>query len=205
MTNPHGIAAVVLAAGASARMGRNKLLLELDGETLVRRSVLVAGDAGLDPVVVVTGHARETIERELQGLGCLCVFNADHARGIQTSVAAGVAALDPACDAAVVMLADMPFVSAEMLGTLASAYRGRNPAPDLVVSRYGGDVDAPPILYDRALFGEMVRATAGCGRAVVRRHRDRAVHVDWPADRLRDIDYPADYESVRRQRTGAGS
>lgn len=201
MTNPHGIAAVVPAAGASARMGRNKLLLELDGETLIRRSVRVAGDAGLDPVVVVTGHARKTIERELQGLGCLCVFNADHAKGIQTSVAAGVAALDPACDAAVVMLADMPFVTAEMLGTLASSYRGRNPR--LVVSRYGGEVDAPPILYDRALFGEVARA--GCGRAVVRRHRARAVHVDWPADRLRDIDYPADYESVRRQRTGARS
>ena len=203
MTKAHGIAAVVLAAGASVRMGRNKLLLELDGETLIRRSVLVAGDSGLDPVVVVTGHARETIEREVRGLGCLCVFNADHAKGIQTSVAAGVAALGPACDGAVVMLADMPFVTAEMLGTLASSYRGGN--PHLVVSRYGGEVEAPPILYDRALFGEVARMTAGCGRDVVRRHRGRAVHVDWPADRLRDIDYPADYESVRRQRTGARS
>ncbi len=201
MTSQHGIAAIVLAAGSSTRMGRNKLLLELDGETLVRRSVRVAGAAGLDPVVVVTGHAREIVERELRELGCVCVFNGDHAEGIQTSVAAGVAALGPACEAAVVMLADMPFVTAEMLRAVAASYKERQ--PPLVASRYGGEVNAPPILYDWALFDELARMTAGCGRAVVHRHRDRAVQVDWPAERLRDLDHPADYESVQRELTGA--
>ena len=175
-------------------MGRNKLLLEVAGETVVRRAVRVARAAGLDPVVVVTGHARERIEREVADLDCTPVFNADHGAGIQTSAASGVAGVAGACDAAVVMLADMPFVTARMVRTLVERYTGE--APPLVVSRYGGEVNAPPILYGRVLFPDVTRMRAGCGREVVRRHRDRAAQVDWPAARLRDLDRPEDYAAV---------
>lgn len=175
-------------------MGRNKLLLEVAGETLVRRAVRVSREAGLDPVVVVTGHARERIEREIADLDCTPVFNADHRAGIQTSAASGVAGVAGACDAAVVMLADMPFVTARMLRTLVERYTAE--ASPLVVSRYGGEVNAPPMLYDRVLFPEVTRMRAGCGREVVRRHHDRAVQVDWPAARLRDLDRPEDYAAV---------
>ena len=125
MAKQRNVAGIVLAAGSSTRMGRNKLLLEVAGETLVRRAVRVAGDAGLDPVVVVTGHARDRIEQEIADLDCTPVFNADHGAGIQTSVASGVAGVAGACDAAVVMLADMPFVSARMLRTLVEHYTAR--------------------------------------------------------------------------------
>ncbi len=184
-------------------MGRNKLLLKVAGETLVRRAVRVSMEAGLDPVVVVTGHARERIEREIADMGCTPVFNADHGAGIQTSAASGVAGVAGACDAAVVMLADMPFVTARMLRTLVERYAGD--APPLVVSRYGGEVNAPPMLYDQALFAEVTRMRAGCGREVVRRHYDRAVQVDWPAARLRDLDRPEDYEAVVEELAGPGS
>ena len=183
----------MLAAGSSTRMGRNKLLLEVAGETLVRRAVRISREAGLDPVVVVTGHARERIEREIADLDCTPVFNADHAAGIQTSAASGIAGVAGACDAAVVMLADMPFVTARMLRTLVERYAAE--APPLVVSRYG-EVNAPPMLYDEVLFPEVTRMRAGCGREVVRRHHDRAVQVDWPAGRLRDLDRPEDYAEV---------
>lgn len=196
------VAGIVLAAGSSTRMGRNKLLLEVAGESLVRRAVGVAREAGLDPVVVVTGHARERIEREIADMDCIPVFNADHNAGIQTSAASGVAGVAGTCDAAVVMLADMPFVTARMPRTLVERYADE--APPLVVSRYGGEVNAPPILYDQALFREMVRMRAGCGREVVRRHHARAVHVDWPAARLRDLDRPGDYEAVRAELARAG-
>ena len=196
------VAGIVLAAGSSTRMGRNKLLLEVAGESLVRRAVGVAREAGLDPVVVVTGHARERIEREIADMDCIPVFNADHTAGIQTSAASGVAGVAGTCDAAVVMLADMPFVTARMPRTLVERYADE--APPLVVSRYGGEVNAPPILYDQALFREVARMRAGCGREVVRRHHDRAVHVDWPAARLRDLDRPDDYEAVRAELARAG-
>ena len=192
--SPEGVAGVVLAAGSSTRMGQNKLLLKIGGESLVRRAVRLAGEAGLDPVVVVTGEFRDAVEREVRDLPCLPVFNPNHAAGIQTSVARGVAAVS-ACGAAVVLLPDMPFVTARMVGAVV-ARRRETDAP-LVVSRYGGRVNAPPILYERSLFDEVARMEAGCGREVVRRHHDRAAFVDWPADRLRDLDHPDDYDAAR--------
>ncbi len=197
------VAGIVLAAGSSTRMGRNKLLLAVGGETLVRRAARLAGEAGLDPVILVTGRFREAVAREVEDLACTPVFNPDHETGIQTSVACGVAAVPAACGAAVVVLPDMPFVTARMVRTLVER-RAETGAP-LVVSRYGGEVNAPPILYDRSLFGEISRMRAGCGREVVRRHHERAVLVEWPADRLRDLDRPDEYESLRRELAGAGS
>jgi len=190
------IAAVVLAAGASKRMGRNKLLLELNGETVVRRAARTAIEAGLDSVIVVTGHAREAVEGELHGLRCRSVFNGAHAQGTHTSVAAGIGAVEPtACAAAIVMLADMPLVTSSMLCALVERYR-ESGAP-LVASRYGAGVNAPPILYDRRLFGELRHMDARCGRQLLRRHRHEAAEVEWPAEAARDLDRPADYEWIR--------
>ncbi len=190
------IAAVVLAAGSSRRMGRNKLLLELNGEKVVRRAARTAIEAGLDPVVVVMGHARDEVESELHGLQCRSVFNGEHANGTHTSVAVGIGAVKPtACAAAVVMLADMPLVTPSMLRTLTARYL-ESGAP-VVASRYGGEVNAPPILYDRRLFAELENMDARCGRQVVRRHRHEAVEVEWPAEAARDLDHPADYEWIR--------
>ena len=192
------VAAVVLAAGASARMGRNKLLLDLNGEAVVRRAARTAIGAGLEPVIVVTGHAHEAVAGRLRGLRCRTVFNGEHAAGTHTSVAAGIgAAAEAGCAAAVVMLADMPLVTPAMLRSLVGRHR-ESGAP-LVASRYGGEVNAPPVLYDRRLFGELRRMDARCGREVVRRHRREAIEVAWPAEAARDLDRPADYEWVRRK------
>ena len=202
MSDERRVAGIVLAAGSSTRMGRNKLLLDVGGETLVRRAARLAGDAGLDPVIVVTGRWRREVEREVRDIDCAPTFNLDHETGIQTSVACGVAAVPAACGAAVVMLPDMPFVTSRMVRTLVERH-AETGAP-LVVSRYG-EVNAPPILYGRNLFGDISRMRAGCGREVVRRHHERAVLVEWPADRLRDLDRPDEYESARRELAGVGS
>ena len=195
------VAGIVLAAGSSTRMGRNKLLLELDGEAVVRRAVRRACAAGLDPVVVVTGHEHEAVTARLHDLDVTAVNNTEHAKGTHTSVAAGVASVRGGCEAAVVVLADMPFVTRAMLREVVA--RHRRSRPPLVVSRYGGDVTAPPILYDRALFDELAAMDSRCGRAVVRRHLDEAVLVDWPAGASRDLDRPADYEGAREALEGA--
>lgn len=200
------VAGIVLAAGSSMRMGANKLLLELDGEAVVRRAARTASAAGLDPIVVVTGHEHEAVTARLHGLGVTTVNNAEHAKGTHTSVAVGIAAVQGDCAAAVVVLADMPFVTPAMLREVVARYgvgRRDRSRPPLVVSRYGGDVTAPPVLYDRALFGELATMDSRCGRAVVRRHLDEAVLVDWPAEASRDLDRPADYERAREELEGA--
>jgi molybdenum cofactor cytidylyltransferase len=188
------LAAVVLAAGSSTRMGRNKLLLDWGGETLVRRAVRAAAGAGVDEVIVVLGHDASRVHAELEGLPCSPVLNPDHAEGAGTSVRTGVRHVSAEVDALVVVLADMPFVTAEMIGTLVRRYRETG-AP-LVVSHYG-DVQAPPTLYDRALFAELLAIPGErCAKQVVRRHEGEAVVVDWPDEALRDIDAPADYDDA---------
>lgn len=182
-------------------MGRNKLLLQIEGESLIRRAVRAAVTARLDPVIVVLGHEAERARSELRDLSCTPVLNPDFALGTNASLRAGVAAIPAASAAAIVMLADMPFVTAEMLAQLVSRYRqGR---PPLVISDYAG-VNAPPMLYDRALFGELAVAEGeGCGRQVVRRHRAEAQVLQWPATALADLDTPDDFERLNPRRGGA--
>ena len=95
----------------------------------------------------------------------------------------------------------MPFVTAAMMRTVAERFH-QTGAP-LVLSRYGGDTIAPPLLYARRLFGELLQVDRRCGRAVARRHRAEAVVVDWPAAALRDLDVPDDYDHALQHLTGA--
>ncbi len=149
------VAGVVLAAGSSTRMGRNKLLLRLDGESLVRRAARRALAAGLDPVVVVLGHEADLAAAELAGLAVRTVVNPDHAGGIHTSRVAGLAAVPPEAGAAVVLLADMPFVTA------GDARGARRPAPRVGRAarrlRIRGSAGAPDALRPRALPGALGR------------------------------------------------
>lgn len=185
------VAGLVLAAGSSTRMGRNKMLLPVEGEPLVARAARRASEAGLDPVVVVVGHEAEEVRTLLDLSTCDAVLNPDHEQGIQTSVRAGVDALGEDVGALVVILADMPSVTDEMIATVVRHYRAG--AAPLVVSLYG-TVNAPPVLYDRALFGELRAMNAGCGKEVVRRHEGEAEMITWPEESLRGIDAPEDYE-----------
>ena len=195
------VAGVVLAAGSSTRMGKNKLLLTLGGSTVLRRAVATAVAGGLDPVLVVIGHESEGARAELTGLACTPVLNLEHALGINGSLRAGISAVPPGCAAAVVILADMPLVTAEMVGAVVERFRSGG-AP-LVLSVYG-DVLAPPTLYARELFPELsVPEGEACGKRVMKRHRGEAHELAWPAGRLADLDVPADVERIRRELEGS--
>jgi len=195
--HPERIAAVVLAAGASSRMGRNKLLLHVAGETLVRRAVRHAAAAVEGEVVVVVGHDAAEVTPETARLRCRTVHNPAYARGMSSSLRVGLESLDPATEAAVVVLADMPFVTASMIATVAE--RGRRGA-GLVASVYGDDAVAPPILYHRRFFAELVALEGdGCGKRLVGKHPYELEVVRWPAAGLTDLDLPEDYERLRSE------
>jgi xanthine dehydrogenase accessory factor len=190
------VAGVVLAAGTSTRMGQNKLFMEIEGEPLVRRVVGRASKAGFDPLIVVLGHEAELVQQALDGIRYRPVLNPEYARGVNSSLRAGIRAVsETAACAAVVVLADMPFVTTAMIETLIGKYRGGD-AP-LVISDYDG-VNAPPILYDRSLFDELAASEGqGCGKHVVKRHRYEAESASWPVEALTDLDAPEDYERVK--------
>lgn len=192
------IAGVVLAAGRSTRMGVNKLLLPFEGEHLVRRAVRVAIEGGLEPVLAVLGHDAAHVATALAGLACLVVPNARHALGLNTSLDAGLAAVHPDDDGAMVLLADMPLVTPEVVRAVVR--RRQDTRAALVAARYGGVV-APPVLFDRGLFAELRGGEGeGRGREVLARHAREAVLVDFPADALLDVDAPGDLDSA-----GAGA
>lgn len=191
-----GIAGVVLAAGASTRMGRNKMLLAVDGEPIVRRTVRRALESGLAPVVVVLGHEAERVRSALDGLACTFVENPAYTGPTSGSLHAALRTLDVDTDAAVILLADMVYISTEMLRAVQETAAQR--ATPLVVSRYG-DVTAPPLLFRRSLWPELLAWHGeGCGKAVVQAHRAEAELLDWPVEALRDVDTPADYEELTR-------
>lgn len=189
------IAGILLAAGTSSRMGRNKMLFELNGESVLRGAARRALAAGLSPLLVVLGHEAEKSRGELDGLPCQIVINPNYEQGINSSLKAGISAVPAGAQAAVVMLADMPFVTPEMIAGLIDRYRDSE-AP-LVVSDYEG-VNAPPMLYDKSLFDELLAMIGeGCGRQVVRRHREEAEVLAWSPSALADIDVPEDYERMK--------
>lgn len=190
------VAAIVLAAGSSRRMGTNKLLLPLDGEPLVRRPVRRCLAADFDRVVVVLGHESDRVRAALEGVACEIVENPDHARGVGTSIRAGLARVAEAVDAVTVVLADMPYVTTDMLRTVTSWYRATR--PPVVASEYGG-VQAPPTVYDRALFARLsaIPDDSG-GKAVAQGAAALRVAVAFPAGACRDLDAAEDYQRARR-------
>jgi CTP:molybdopterin cytidylyltransferase MocA len=178
------VAGVVLAAGMSSRLGTNKLLLWLDSEPLVRRSARLAVEAGLSPVVVVLGHEAERVAAALDGLPVVTVVNPAHREGMHRSLQHGIRHVPADCAAAVVLLADMPFVTLPMLRRWSRASGGAEP---LVLSLYG-EVQAPPTLYARALFPS-ARGGRGVRPADRPRAPERGGGAAWPR-RLADIDRP---------------
>lgn len=195
------IGAVVLAAGASTRMGANKLLLPVEGEPMVHRTVRRVIDAGCDPVVVVTGHDASRVRDALLAVpGLVFAESADPTGPTSGSLHAGLRALPDGVDAAMVMLADMVHVTTPMMRALCEGLRANETqagAAPLAVSRYG-DVLAPPLLFRRSLWPELLAWHGeGCGKAVVRAHLAEAQMHDWAVEALQDVDTPEDYEAVR--------
>src|SRR5262245_43414038 len=183
------ISAVVLAAGASTRMGSQKLLLPLAGEPLVRRTVREVCAAGFDDVLVVVGYEHEKVVAVLNGLPIRHVVNGAYATGMGSSFRTAVEQLDDS-EAAMFALGDQPFVTAREYRSVLETYRQQ--APTIVSVRFG-DVTAPPHLFSRTLFPELAQLTHGA-RSVLQRHGDQTIVLHFPSDLLQDIDTPEDYE-----------
>ncbi len=189
------IAAIILAAGASSRMGRPKQLLDWGGRPLVRVAAEQALAARLDDVIVVVGGAGGAVTAALAGLPLRVIDNPAYAEGQSTSLRAGVAALGPAVAAAVVMLGDQPFVTAAIVERLIAEWRATGAA--IVAPSYRGR-RGNPVLFARAIFPELLAITGDQGaRAILAAHAADLRLVPFDDDRpLADIDTPADYQRL---------
>jgi molybdenum cofactor cytidylyltransferase len=192
------VSAVILAAGASTRMGTPKLLMPLAGEPLLRRVVRQVCEAGFDDVLVVLGHEHERLATLLDAMPVRLAVNASYASGMGSSFRTAVERL-PDSAAAMFALADQPFVTTGDYRAVLDAYREH--APAIVSVRYG-EVMAPPHLFDRELFPELAALEHGA-RPILQRHADRTHVLHLAPDRLVDIDTPEDYE-IARSRVDSG-
>jgi molybdenum cofactor cytidylyltransferase len=184
----------VLAAGASTRMGTQKLLLPIGGEPLVRRTVRQVSAAGFDDVLVILGSDNEATLAALAGLPVRHTVNLQFATGMGSSFRTAVEHL-PDSTAAMFALADQPFVTTHDYKTLLDAYRQHGAA--IVSVRYG-EVMAPPHLFEREFFPELAMLQHGA-RSILQRHAERTMVLQLPPDLLVDIDTPADYEFAKRR------
>lgn len=195
--NGKRIGIVILAAGGSSRMGRPKQLLQLDGKSLVRGAAQTAIDAGGKPIVLVTGAAAEEVGVELRDLPVHLASNPAWQMGMGSSIQAGMARLmqiDPILDAAIIMLSDQPHVSAESLRNLL---REHIETEKPLCAASFGDTVAPPALFARQFFNELLSIPAQHGaKQILLSHSSDLRRVNCP-EAARDVDTPADYESLR--------
>jgi molybdenum cofactor cytidylyltransferase len=184
------IAAIVLAAGLSRRMGRPKLLLELGGKPIVRWSVEALVPL-VDDVVVVTGPDDGGIRHALAGLRIRIAVNPRPPEGQGASIAAGVAALRPWTRAVLVALGDQPRVPADVVPALLAAWE--RTGKSIVAPVYRG-TQGTPVLFAGDTLAELGRLTGDAGaRGVIIHHRDRAEFVAFDHPMPPDVDTPEDY------------
>jgi molybdenum cofactor cytidylyltransferase len=195
------IAAIVLAAGEATRMGQPKQLLNIHRQPMVRRVVESVCAAGLDQVVVITGAYAEEVGKALDGLPVEVVFNPAWRAGMSTSLQKGLRVLRPEIRAALVVLADQPALTSDLVKSLADRYRATE-APAVAPVSHGKRGN--PVLFDRALFEELqaVEGDQG-GRAVLARHAAQVEQVEvGDLGVLFDVDTLCDYEKAKKMGIG---
>ena len=183
------VAAIVLAAGLSSRMGSNKLLSDLNGRALIRRTIEQLAGAAIDQVIVVTGHQAAEVQYALKDLKVRFVHNADYAQGLSTSVKVGIAAAQE-FDASFVCLGDMPLIESADLNRMIAAFNmveGRTLVVPVLGRKLGN-----PVLWGQDHFADLMALTGDRGaRNLIEARRDQIIEIAVTHDGiLLDADTP---------------
>jgi molybdenum cofactor cytidylyltransferase len=194
------LAAIVLAAGRSTRMGGpNKLLAEINGRPLVRIAAEEALKSQARPVIVVTGHQRERVEAAVSGLDVVLVHNPNFAGGLSTSLKAGIAAVPADADGAIVCLGDMPQVDAKLIDRLLSAFDPEKGA--LVVVPTIDGKRGNPVVWSRRFFPELAALDGDTGaRHLIASYPEAVTEVPLTGNAaLVDVDTPDVLKAVKAE------
>jgi molybdenum cofactor cytidylyltransferase len=197
------IAAVILAAGRSTRFagdqpGTTKLVAELHGKPLVRHVADAALASTARPVIVVTGHGRELVQDALAGLQITFAHNEDYATGLASSVRAGVAAVPHGAAGALILLGDMPLVTADLIDQLVRQFEGSVEADAIVPAIKGRRGN--PVLLARSLFPAVARLTGDEGaRRLLQNPGIHVIEIATAGEAAgADIDTPEALETLRK-------
>jgi molybdenum cofactor cytidylyltransferase len=190
------IAGLLLAAGRSRRFGGDKLLAPLRGRRVIRWSAESLANA-VDQLYVVTPPGAHELVRALGGLDVVLVEHIGRDGGLGTSLAAGIAAMTYEVEAAVVALADQPFVDSAVVARLCDAWRASASQPRAAVPVYRGG-RGHPILFSRSCFAELARLGGDAGaRALLDAMGEDLLLLPVDADAPADVDTPEALDALR--------
>jgi molybdenum cofactor cytidylyltransferase len=191
---------VILAAGASTRLGRPKQLLMYERSSLLRRAAQTALASVCNPILVVVGAYATQLMDEVSDLPVQVIINPYWKKGMSSSIRTGIEALqagappDRRAEAAVIMLCDQPFVTSQIINELVMAYRATG--QPIIASEYGGTLGAPA-LFKNALFPDLRALKEAEGaKKVIERHAGEVFRIPFAQGAI-DIDTPADYAQLR--------
>jgi CTP:molybdopterin cytidylyltransferase MocA len=189
------VGAIILAAGSGTRMaGTQKLLLDLDGTPMIKHVIQAASEGGCHQTVVV--YSAEDVKEKIDGDAEL-VYNPEARTGMASSLQAGLRALRPEIEAAVVMLGDQPLVGSRTVAALLRAWRREGSRPAVAVSQ-GHKEWAPPVVLSRELWEELFALKGDAGARQVLQGHPELVDVVPAPGRGDDVDTPDDYAKIVR-------
>jgi molybdenum cofactor cytidylyltransferase len=185
--------------------GANKLLEPIGGEPIVRRVAGIALKSGADPVIVVTGFDAARIAEAVHDLKVSIVHNPAFAEGLSSSLRAGLSALPPASDGALILLGDMPEIESSDLAALMAAFAAKDRQAICVPVRQGRRGN--PVLWGAAYFAEMMHLSGDVGaKQLLARHPERVTEVAAVSDGIfADVDTPADLARLKAGARGRRS
>ncbi|MEO6230033.1 MAG: nucleotidyltransferase family protein [Ferruginibacter sp.] len=193
---------VLLAAGASSRMGRSKQLLMYQGRTLLEHAISSAKKSKAKGIVLVVGANEEAISQAVNSPGITIVKNETWEQGMSTSIIAGLQRLlteQPTLESVIFMACDQPFVTADLLNKLIDNYE-RIQKP-IVASSYGNSAGIPA-LFDKTIFASLMTLTGDKGaKKIINQHPGLVHTIEFPLGN-NDIDTLSDYEQLLKQTTG---
>ena len=188
---------MILAAGASARLGKPKQLLQYNGKSLLQHVLSEAISSYASPVIVVLGANSDLISKEIDKTKVYIIENTDWEEGMASSVRIGLSTLSeifPSGDAVIFMVCDQPYVSASLLNDLINT---QVETGKLIVTCNYGDAIGPPALFHQSLFPELMQLKGDAGaRKIIQQHSNEVATVLFTEGKI-DIDTNDDYEALK--------
>ena len=188
------IAAVILSAGESSRMGQPKALLSIGGQTFIEKIVDALRQAGLENIIVVLGHDAEAMRQKIAHLPVTILVNPDYRKGQLSSLRVAIRHLlaNDRCSGLLVHLVDHPYIDAALVNLLIERFEDSGKL--IAVPRFHGK-RGHPVIFARSLFDELLNAPEDQGaKAVVNAHRDETLEIETEDEGITlDIDTPELY------------
>jgi molybdenum cofactor cytidylyltransferase len=196
--NGNNIGIILLAAGQSNDVDLPIPLLDYEGQTLLQHSIEAAQISEAHPLVVVLGADAEIIKKEIKGHDVHVVYNAEWQKGMASSIRYGLQELiriSPATEAAVVLVCDQPYITADVVKRLISVHQ--ETGKPMVGSKYA-DTVGTPALFHKSMFPELMKLEGeGGGKNLLLQHSEALENIPFPEGKI-DIDTEADYKKLKK-------